>query len=133
MERIGLDDYLAIAAAVLGLDAQTIVRVANIPPALNAPFASFGGQNFYPEPAQKAGILCSRLIRNHALHDGNKRSAYLSMLMFLDINAIAWTPPSEDERVLTIENLAARGVSEQDFITWVAAHIRDCHTEKRGK
>lgn len=61
-------------------------------PLCTPPFASFGGQDFYPDPIQRAGILCSRLVRNHPLPDGNKRTAYLSMLMFLDTNGIAWHP-----------------------------------------
>jgi hypothetical protein len=51
MERpIEVDDYLAIAAALLGVGSAAITRIANIPlaeSALHAPFASFGGQDFY--------------------------------------------------------------------------------------
>ncbi len=122
MESIELDDYLAIAATVLDVDSATIVRVTNLAlaeSALHAPFASFGGEEFYTDPIEKAGILCSRLVRNHPLPDGNKRSAYLSMLLFLDLNGIGWNPPSEDERVLVIEALTARTMSEQDFIYWL--------------
>jgi death-on-curing protein len=123
MERpIEVDDYLAIAAALLGVGSAAITRIANIPlaeSALHAPFASFGGQDFYPDPVQKAGVLCSRLVRNHPLPDANKRAAYLSMLMFLEINQLSWRPPNEVERALAVEALAARTMSEGEFIDWL--------------
>jgi death-on-curing protein len=123
MERpIEVDDYLAIAAALLGVSSAAVTRIANIPlaeSALHAPFASFAGQDFYPDPVQKAGVLCSRLVRNHPLPDANKRTAYLSMLMFLEINQVSWTPPSDTERALAVEALAARTMSEGEFIDWL--------------
>jgi death-on-curing protein len=125
MEPIDIDDYLAIAAEVLGLDGRTIARVANIPlaeSALHAPFASFGGEDFYPDRIEKAGVLCSRLVRNHPLPDGNKRTAYLAMLIFLEINGITWEPPGENERVLAVEALAASTMTEAEFTNWLREH-----------
>ena len=40
------------------------------------------GQEAYPEPAQKAGLLAARLAKNHPLPDGNKRAAWLAMIEF---------------------------------------------------
>src|SRR5438093_10892027 len=47
------------------------------------PQASFGGEEFYAGIATKAAVLCSRLVRNHPLPDGNKRAGYLAMREFL--------------------------------------------------
>lgn len=41
--------------------------------ALNAPFQSFGGYEFFPTVIDKAVRLCIGLIQNHPFHDGNKR------------------------------------------------------------
>jgi hypothetical protein len=68
MEQIDLHTYLAIAAEVLDVDSDTITRITNIPlaeSALHAPFASFGEEEFYADPVEKAGVLCSRLIRTY--------------------------------------------------------------------
>ena len=88
--------------------------------ALAAPFASFGGNLFYSHPVQRAGICCSRIIRNRPLPDGNKRVGYECMREMLDRSDIAWPRPSEDaeEIALTIEGLAARTVTEAGFISW---------------
>jgi death-on-curing protein len=125
MQSIDLDTYLAIAAELLGVDSLSIAHIANIPlaeSALHAPFASFDCRDFYPDPIERAGILCSRLVRNHPLPDGNKRAAYLSMLIYLELQGFRWNPPSESERVLAMEALAAGTMSETEFIEWLREH-----------
>lgn len=126
MLPIELDDYLAIAAVLLGVSGDMIVRITNLPlaeSALAAPFAEFDGIVFYPHPHEKAGVLCSRLVRNHPLPDGNKRAAYLSMRMFLDINEFDWNGPSDDERASAVEMLADRMLPESEFIRWLMQYI----------
>lgn len=126
MRPVTLDEYLAIVAAVLGIDAAQAVRITNLSladSALHAPFASYGGVEFYPAPHQKAAILCSRLVRNHPVTiDGNKRAGYLSMLVFLEVNGLVWKPPSDDEIELTINAVAAGTMAEDTFVEWVAEH-----------
>jgi death-on-curing protein len=119
---LDLADYLLIAEAVLGVPAETIARWPGIglaESALNAPGMGFGGVEFYPDPIDKAAVLCVRLARNHPLPDGNKRVAYLSLLEFLARNNITWQPRSADETVEIIEGVAAGRVSEQDLAAWL--------------
>jgi death-on-curing protein len=72
----------------------------------------------------EAAILCSRVLRNHPLPDGNKRVAYLCMIELVRRNGATWRPAaSERERVETIERLAARQLDEADFVTWLAAQV----------
>jgi death on curing protein len=82
VDRLTNGDLLLIAEAALDTDAERLMRVIDVPSAesaLAAPFAGFGELDFYPDPAVKAAILCSRLVRNHPFPDGNKRVAYLAM------------------------------------------------------
>jgi death on curing protein len=119
-------DFLLIAEAVLGVDANRLARATDLgaaESALAAPFAGFGDVEFYPDPAVKAGILCSRILRNHPLIDGNKRVAYLAMREFLARNSHQWIRPDEDDAVEMIERLAAGEISEEDFAAWVAEHL----------
>jgi death-on-curing protein len=128
IEPLGVADFLVIAEAILGIDAHRLARAADLPgaeSALAAPFAGFADTDFYPDPATKAAILCSRLVRNHPLPDGNKRVAYLAMREFLARNRIEWQrPDDEDATAEAIERLAARETSEEDFAAWVARGIR---------
>jgi death-on-curing protein len=125
MKSIDLAEYLAIAEGILGVpgeDLRRVTRIALAESALAAPFAAFGGVEFYEGLPTRAAILCSRLVRNHPLPDGNKRTAYVTMIMFIRINEGEWHPPEEDERVDTLEQLAAGSLLEEDFIVWVGLH-----------
>lgn len=73
-------------------DLARITRLDLAESALHAPAATFGGVEFYPDLASKSAVLCSRIIRNHPLPDGNKRLGYLCALEFVARNGGRWTP-----------------------------------------
>jgi death-on-curing protein len=86
VEYVGLVDYLAIAAEVTGLDTDTVARVAKVnlaDSALHAPAAGFGDTDLYSDFVDKAAVLVVRLIKNHPLPDGNKRSAWVALRLFV--------------------------------------------------
>jgi|SRR6185312_15744366 len=124
--RLTLADFLLISEAVLGAPAEELARTVLIPSAesaLAAPFATFGGTDFYPDPTERAAICCSRIIRNHPFPDGNKRVGYECMREMLERDGIPWPRPSEDvdEIATMVERLAGREVSEGEFVAWVKA------------
>lgn len=126
MSEVTTADFLLIAEAVLGIDAERLADMVDVgaaESALAAPFAGFGDVELYPDAATKAAILCSRIVRNHPLVDGNKRVAYLSMRLFLVRSGLTWNRPSVEETAEMIEGLAGREVSEEDFARWVTQHV----------
>lgn len=127
--RLELADFLLIAEAVLAVDAERLVRAIRLPAAeaaLSAPFASLDGIPFYGDPAERAAICCSRIIRNNPLPDGNKRVAYECMREMLDRAGVAWPRPREDAAEIAekVQGLAARRVTEPDFVRWVKLRAR---------
>jgi len=81
------------------MDARVLRHVADLglaESALCAPAASFAGVEQYPDLAMKASVLCVRLTKNHALPDGNKRTAFLCTVEFAERNGYRWIPPSGD-------------------------------------
>ena len=54
--------------------------------AVAQPRTGFGGTDLYPELADKAAALAFSLVMNHPFADGNKRTGYVSMMMFLSRN-----------------------------------------------
>jgi len=119
---LDLADYVLIAEAVLGVPAETIARWPGMglaETALHAPAMGFGGVEFYPDLIDKAAVLCARLTRNHPLPDGNKRVAYLALVEFLTRNEVEWSPPSVEETVATVENVAAGRISERELADWL--------------
>jgi death on curing protein len=134
-QRLELVDFLLIAEAVLGVSAERLlgfVGVAGIESALAAPFASFGGIDFYDDPVERAAICCSRIIRNHPLPDGNKRLGYECMREMLERSGAPWPRPREDagEIAVTIDQLAAGTLSEQYFVNWVKIRVERGRRER---
>ena len=90
--------------------------------AINAPFQSFGGQDFFPTVAEKAVRLCIDLIQNHPFHDGNKRIGTLALLMVLELNNISFHATNEELSDIIIQ-YAAGQVNDDDLQRWVSDHM----------
>ena len=79
------------------------------------------------EPASDFAALAAAygfgLARNHAFVDGNKRTAFLAMYVFLGLNGYDFEAPEPDV-VATIERLAAGQITEAEFGDWVRAGMR---------
>lgn len=106
-----------------GRDLGEGARVDLADSALHAPQASFGDQDFYPDLIDKAAVLTCRLAWNHPLPDGNKRSAWASLVLFLDLNGRRWEPdpPDVDEAEAAMLAVAAGEVDEAWFADWLRA------------
>jgi death on curing protein len=125
---LDLVDYLLIAEAVTGIPAETLAKLPGLDladSALHAPQAAFGGTQFYPDFTMQAAVLCSRLLRNHPLPDGNKRAAWVSLQEFLARNGRSWRPPAVDEAEEVILAAASSRLSEEELAAWIAAHLDD--------
>lgn len=53
---------------------------------LNALDHTIFGEEAYPALSDKAAILFLNLMKKHCFHNGNKRTAYMSLLLFLRKN-----------------------------------------------
>ena len=121
---VSLSEFLWLAEQVTGIDAEVLARSSRLnlaDSALHAPQASFGGQDFYPDLIDKAAVLACHLAWNHPLVDGNKRSSWASLVMFLDLNDVVWDPdpPDVDEAESAMLSVAAHKVDEAWFATWI--------------
>ncbi|HVF75582.1 MAG TPA: Fic family protein [Acidimicrobiales bacterium] len=123
---LSLAEYLWLAEQVTGTEAAVLAKAARLDladSALHAPAAGFGDDDFYPDFVDKAAVVTCRLAWNHPLPDGNKRAAWATLVMFLDLNDCAWDPdpPDVDEAEAAMQAVAAREVDEG----WLAAWLRD--------
>ncbi|MGW4894507.1 type II toxin-antitoxin system death-on-curing family toxin [Kitasatospora sp. NPDC004240] len=80
--------------------------------AVGRPKATVFGQDAYPDLWTKAVVLGQSLARNHPLIDRNKRTAFESMLLFLDYNGEPYTDPHPDEAVAFMLRLATGGFDD---------------------
>jgi death-on-curing protein len=128
IEYLELADYLAIAAEITGLDEQTITKVAKLDladSALHAPAAGFGEVEFYPDFIEKAAVLVTHLAKNHPLPDGNKRAAWVSLRLFIEINRWSWKPaPSIDDAEHAVLAIAAGDWTQDDMTGWLERHLQ---------
>ncbi|MBB4263189.1 MULTISPECIES: type II toxin-antitoxin system death-on-curing family toxin [unclassified Bradyrhizobium] len=58
------------------------------------------------------------LAKNHAFVDGNKRIAFMAMMVFLHKNGVAFTPDPAEATTIIL-SLAAGEVSEQSLVRWI--------------
>lgn len=70
-------------------------------------------------------MLCTRIVRNHPLPDGNKRTAFLALVEFVERNGrrLADSERDPDESVTMIEAVAAGTLSEAQLAAWIRSRI----------
>ena len=90
--------------------------------ALNAPFQSFGGIDFFPTVIDKAVRLCVGLVKNHPFYDGNKRIGAMILLLMLDVNHIHLQTNSK-ELASVILDLASDRIDADFLLSWVEERI----------
>ncbi|MFQ6398647.1 type II toxin-antitoxin system death-on-curing family toxin [Nocardia sp. KC 131] len=100
MKYLTLEELLAIAAAVNG--GHPAVRDAGLLAAsAERPRTTVFGHEAYPRLINKAAALLHSIARNHALIDGNKRTAFLAAAIMLRINGEHVKPfPDAQEKAM---------------------------------
>ncbi|BDA86836.1 hypothetical protein Sa4125_43780 [Aureimonas sp. SA4125] len=76
-----------------------------------------------PTVASTAAALAFGLAMNHPFIDGNKRTSFISALVFVDLNGQSLSV-SDNEIVDTWLALASRGLSEQDLASGFKRHLQ---------
>jgi prophage maintenance system killer protein len=129
VERLSVEDLLLIGEQILGVPAERLARTTRLAAAaaaLAAPFALVRGADKHPTLADKAAVLCCRLVRDRPLPEGNAAVALIAALELVARNHGIWLPPpgGQDEIAATIEQLAAGQLSEAAFTAWMRARVR---------
>ena len=75
-----------------------------------------------PDAAELAAAYGFGLARNHPFIDGNKRTAFVAVELFLALNGHS-LGASDADCVLTMLNVAAGEMKEAAFADWIRAHI----------
>ena len=89
--------------------------------ALAAPFASYGGVEFYPTIQEKAARLAYGIVKNHPFVDGNKRIGVLVMYTFLEAEEIMLNCSDADLIKLGL-SLADGSYNEADVLEFIKTH-----------
>ena len=91
--------------------------------AVARPQMTFGGEDLYPEVADKAAALMHSLVMNHAFVDGNKRVGAHACILFLLANEVE--PLFSPAELTAITLAVARGeVSAEALSIWLRQRTR---------
>ncbi len=110
------DEQLAEHGGAIGIRDEGLLDSALARP-LNR--AGYGD----PDAAELGALYAIAIARNHPFLDGNKRTAFAALFMFLALNGMEFEPPEVDATV-TMLRLAARDMPDDDFTVWVRNHTR---------
>lgn len=89
--------------------------------AVAQPKMTSGGRYLHTTLFDKAAAYGFHLCRNHSFIDGNKRVAFLVMLLFLHRNGWELTA-SEEDAYATIIALAEGTMTKPQLSSWLKAH-----------
>ncbi len=93
--------------------------------AIYRPQASFGGADLYPDVFAKTAALGHSLVKNHPFVDGNKRTGFAAMRLFLRMNDLDLRA-SEDQKFDLIMKLASnREMDEQHLTEWLRPRSKE--------
>lgn len=110
--------------------------------ALGRPQTSLGGVLKYPTIEMASAALLHAIIHNHPFHNGNKRTAIVSFLVFLDQNGYVLTSSDDDlfDYVLALaahenaEVFEELSISDRETVSaarWVSLHSRKTSNSER--
>ncbi|MBU4141198.1 MAG: type II toxin-antitoxin system death-on-curing family toxin [Candidatus Omnitrophica bacterium] len=87
------------------------------------PQAAFAKKDLYPDIFSKAAALIHSIISNHPFIDGNKRTAYMAMRLFLNINGYD-VQASLKKRYNLVMQIARKTKKEESIGKWLKGHSR---------
>ena len=76
-----------------------------------------------PDIAELAAAYAIGIVRNHPFVDGNKRTGFAALFMFLGLNDAEFEPPEVDATMAMLR-LAAGEMTDAEFAAWVRSHVR---------
>ena len=123
VEYPDLADYLAIASAVTGIEPDVVLagmKADLADSALHAPAGGWSDEDLYPDFIDKAAVLLVRLAKNHPLIDGNKRAAWVTLRLFIEMNGWTWQNyPGVDEAERAVLAVSSSEWNEERTAGWL--------------
>jgi death-on-curing protein len=74
-----------------------------------------------PDTAEPAAIYAIGIARNHPFIDGNKRTAFAALVLFLSLNGLQLVAPEVEATIMALR-MAAGDADDGEYIAWVRAH-----------
>ncbi len=86
--------------------------------AIGRPFQTFDGKELYENAIQKAAALVESILINHPFVDGNKRTGYVLLQMFLINQGVQITASQQTKYDFIIE-IASGKMKHEEIVQWL--------------
>jgi death-on-curing protein len=122
MRYLTADEVLQINGLVMG-GKHALRDWGLLESAVARPQVSALGADAYPGVVTQAAALLHSLVLNHRFVDGNKRTAVLAMLVFVDLNGyvVQW---EQDEALDFVLRLAEGQLEFEEVIAFLSQRTR---------
>jgi death on curing protein len=111
------DRLLALHGGAAGIRDEGLLQSALARPRQHLAYAST------IDVIQLAAIYTSGIVRNHPFVDGNKRTGFVTGILFLEINGYRFTA-SEEDAANAVLALAAGDINEGAYAAFLRANAR---------
>ena len=134
MIALGVADLVIIAGRTLALDTGAVLELLD-PAAAERALAQAGPGAAPGDPARRAALVLTALVRERPLRRGNQQVALAAMLQFLALNGwdVDLDPPGTVRSV--VAEVTAGHVGAADVADWLAPRLRpdDPGAPRRGE
>ena len=89
--------------------------------AIARPFQTFDKADLYISHLEKAAALIESIISNHSFIDGNKRTGYVLMRLYLMENGLD-IKASRDEKYEFVISIASGKIHFEEIVMWINQH-----------
>ncbi len=97
--------------------------MAALDSALSRPFQTFDNHDLYPSVIDKAASLIESMLINHPFIDGNKRTGYLVLRLFLINNGLDIFA-SQDNKFEFVINIASGTLKYDGIVSWLKSNTK---------
>lgn len=96
---------------------------ATLEGALAVPLQTWNGRLLYPSPLKRTAVLLERMANVHAFLDGNKRTAWVCGVVYLEQCGFNLEDVEDDDVVELMVSVAENRISVEAIAMWFAQHL----------
>ncbi|KAK1179634.1 type II toxin-antitoxin system death-on-curing family toxin [Streptomyces sp. NBS 14/10] len=116
MKYLTVQEVLDLAEIACGGQRVAVRDLGLLSSAVHRPQSQMFGMEAYTDLFEKAAALLQSLAVNHPLVDGNKRMAWMSTVVFLDLNGTDMLDVDQDEAYKLVVGVAAGAIEDVEDI-----------------
>ncbi|MGW7093648.1 type II toxin-antitoxin system death-on-curing family toxin [Streptomyces sp. NPDC054874] len=124
MKYLTVQEVLDLAELACGGQQVAVRDLGLLSSAVHRPQSQMFGVEAYTDLFQKAAGLLQSLAVNHPLVDGNKRMAWMSTVVFLDINGTDMVEVDQEEAYKLVIEVAMGSLED---VARIAERLRALH------